>query len=379
MESLERGERAVRRAWPDLTASMRAMWIGPLIAVAVALHLLLENPALLAVAGPFLLLWLFSPLIAWWVSRPLAVHKASLSDEQRMFLRRIARRTWGFFERFVGPEDHWLAPDNYQEYRIAAIAHRTSPTNMGLALLANLTAYDFGYIATGQLVERTARTLHTMAGLARYRGHFYNWYDTQTLQPLPVLYVSTVDSGNLAGHLLTLRGGLLGLADEALLTPRLFGGLGDTLGLLGESADAAAAGALAAFRKILEDAAAAPPQSLSAMRLLLLRLLAGSGELLALSASGGDDGVRVPLVATAKARAICLSIGYNVLFDERPSAITDASHYDLLASEARLGSFVAIAQGQLPQESWFCARAPAHRAPTAIPCCCRGAARCSST
>ncbi|MGB8885022.1 MAG: cyclic beta 1-2 glucan synthetase, partial [Azonexus sp.] len=230
------------RSRSELAGCLRAMWIGPFIAVAVALHLLLANPALLAVAGPFLVLWLLSPLIAWWVSRPLAAYKVSLTAEQRIFLRRIARRTWAFFERFVGPEDHWLAPDNYQEYRIAAIAHRTSPTNMGLALLANLAAHDFGFIPGGRLLERTASTLRTMTGLARYRGHFYNWYDTQTLEPLPVLYVSTVDSGNLAGHLLTLRGGLLALADERILTPRLFAGLGDTLGLLADNLDGADAG-----------------------------------------------------------------------------------------------------------------------------------------
>ncbi|MGB9194339.1 MAG: cyclic beta 1-2 glucan synthetase, partial [Azonexus sp.] len=269
------------RSRSELAGCLRAMWIGPFIAVAVALHLLLANPALLAVAGPFLVLWLLSPLIAWWVSRPLAAYKVSLSAEQRIFLRRIARRTWAFFERFVGPEDHWLAPDNYQEYRIAAIAHRTSPTNMGLALLANLAAHDFGFIPGGRLLERTASTLRTMTGLARYRGHFYNWYDTQTLEPLPVLYVSTVDSGNLAGHLLTLRGGLLALADERILTPRLFAGLGDTLGLLADNLDGADAGSAAAFRKDLETAAAAPPATLAAMRQVLLRLLAGSGELLA--------------------------------------------------------------------------------------------------
>ncbi len=100
---------------------------------------------------------------------------------------------------------------------MARVAHRTSPTNMGLALLANLAAYDFGYISAGRLVERTANALHTMAALERHRGHFYNWYDTQSLQPLLPIYISTVDSGNLAGHLLTLRAGLLALPDQQIL------------------------------------------------------------------------------------------------------------------------------------------------------------------
>src|SRR5690606_10039937 len=139
-----------------------------------------------------------------------------LSDAQTRFLRMLSRRTWAFFDQFVGPDDHWLPPDNYQEYRVAAIAHRTSPTNMGLALLANLAAYDFGYVAAGRLLERTSNTLNTMAALERYRGHFYNWYDTRTLKMLSPLYISTVDSGNLAGHLLTLRAGLLALPDHSL-------------------------------------------------------------------------------------------------------------------------------------------------------------------
>ena len=117
-----------------------------------------------------------------------------------MFLHRVARKTWMFFATFVGPDDHWLPPDNYQEHPVAVIAHRTSPTNMGLALLANLAAHDFGYIAGGELVLRTGNTLRAMQGLERYQGHFYNWYDTRSLRPLAPLYVSTVDSGNLAGH-----------------------------------------------------------------------------------------------------------------------------------------------------------------------------------
>jgi cyclic beta-1,2-glucan synthetase len=112
------------------------------------------------------------------------------------------------------------------------VAHRTSPTNMGLALLANLVAHDFGYLPTGRLLERTARTLRSMASLERHRGHFYNWYDTQTLQPLLPMYVSTVDSGNLAAHLLTLRVGLLALPDDPILPRRVFEGLADTLGVL---------------------------------------------------------------------------------------------------------------------------------------------------
>ncbi len=124
-----------------------------------------------------------------------------------------------------------------QEQPGPVVAHRTSPTNIGLALLANLAAYDFGYLGSGRLLERTRRRLATMERLERYRGHFYNWYDTQTLQPLPPRYVSTVDSGNLAGHLLTLRPGLLALPDEPVFQPRMLRGLRDTLALLRDVLD----------------------------------------------------------------------------------------------------------------------------------------------
>ncbi len=248
----------------DLVASYRSLSSAPVIASAVALYLLLSQPAVLAVAGPLLALWLAAPAIAWWISLPLARREARLTADQTRFLRQLARRTWRFFDTFVGPEDHWLPPDNYQEYRLATVAHRTSPTNMGLALLANLSAYDFGYITAERLIERTANTLRTMATLERYRGHFYNWYDTRSRQPLSPPYVSTVDSGNLAAHLLTLRPGLLALADEPILGVRVFEGLSDALGILVDAVGAARPAALAQLQQDLEAAVASRPTTLAA-------------------------------------------------------------------------------------------------------------------
>src|SRR4030067_127403 len=227
-----------RRA--DLVASCRSMWIAPVLAIAAVLSLALSRPVALAVAGPILALWFASPAVAWWISRPLAPRSPRLSADQALFLRKLSRKTWAFFDTFVGPEDHWLPPDSYQEYRVAVVAHRTSPTNMGLALLANLSAYDFGYLPAGRLIERTANAFRTMESMERHRGHFYNWYDTQSLRPLPPLYVSTVDSGNLAGHLLTLRPGLLALPDQKILGTRWVEGLRDTLGVLVDEAGGAA-------------------------------------------------------------------------------------------------------------------------------------------
>jgi hypothetical protein len=162
----------------------RSMWAAPAIAAAAAAYLQSAQPLALVVAAPVLLLWLVSPALAWRVSRPRAPRVFRLAAEQTVFLRKVARRTWAYFERFVGPADHWLPPDNFQEAPAAMVAHRTSPTNMGLALLADLAAYDFGYLTAGRLIERTGKSLQTMESLERHDGHFYNWYDTQSLQPL---------------------------------------------------------------------------------------------------------------------------------------------------------------------------------------------------
>ncbi len=164
---------------------------------------------------------------------PVAEPRGSIcNQDDKEFLEEVSRNTWRFFETFFTPEDNWLPPDNFQEYPVAVIAHRTSPTNLGLALLSNLAAYDFGFISAGQLEERTAKTFATMERLERFRGHFFNWYDTRTLEPLEPRYVSTVDSGNLVGHLLTLREGLLQLADQRILPSTALHGLSITLRVL---------------------------------------------------------------------------------------------------------------------------------------------------
>ncbi len=118
------------------------------------------------------------------------------------------------------------------------MAHRTSPTNIGLSLSANLAAFDFGYLTGGALLARTSLTLASIERLDRHRGHFYNWYDTRTLEPLSPTYISTVDSGNLAGHLLTLACGLEELATTPVLGPQITAGLSDTLALCAEQAHA---------------------------------------------------------------------------------------------------------------------------------------------
>jgi cyclic beta-1,2-glucan synthetase len=274
-----------RNGRTGFVGSCRTMWIAPVMATAAAVTVAASRPAALAVAGPILGLWLASPALAWWVSRPLARREARLTADQNLFLRKLARKTWVFFETFIGPDDHWLPPDNYQEHPVGRIAHRTSPTNMGLALLANLSAYDFGYIPAGKLIERTRSSLDTMKALERHQGHFFNWYDTQSLKPLAPQYISSVDSGNLAGHLLTLRPGLLELADHKILGARLFEGLIDTLRIAIDAAAAApeafAADRLARLLQDLEAVIGSQPTTLLAARRCLDQLATAAAEVVA--------------------------------------------------------------------------------------------------
>jgi len=440
----------------DLATSFRSMWIAPAIAVSMAIYLLLEFPATFAVASPILVLWFASPAIAWWISRPLTRRGTHLTVEQNIFLHKIARKTWAFFDTFASAEDHWLPPDNYQEYRSAVVAHRTSPTNMGLALLANLSAYDFGYIPSGTLVERTGYAFGTMQKLARHRGHFYNWYDTQTLKPLHPAYISSVDSGNLAGHLLTLRSGLSALSDQKILGAQIFDGLKDTLGILVDAiAEQQTPAPLVRIQNELESACVGRPATLAQVRLIFdqlaehadeffksidsirdtdakwwaqtlsrqchvildeltfltpwlllpvapdrLRNLPGISEIPTLRGLSELDMELAPVVerldtdatpvertwlgelrrhiaqASGRAHARMAAIErlvsesselarmeYDFLYDKSRHLLAigynvdthrqDTSYYDLLASEARFCTFVAIAQGQLPQESWF--------------------------
>ncbi|MFU8770977.1 MAG: GH36-type glycosyl hydrolase domain-containing protein [Anaerolineales bacterium] len=195
----------------------REMLFAFILTAGLALLIWLNNPAELLVASPLLLAWFVSPEIAYLISQPIQQKPSPLTLQQRRRLRNLARRTWMYFERFVGPEDHWLAPDHYQESPLGTVAHRTSPTNLGLALLSTLAAFDLGYVGTLDLVARLRSILDNMSGLERYRGHFLNWYDTRTLDPLPPRYVSTVDSGNLAACLV-----ILGVGCRQMLTQPVF-------------------------------------------------------------------------------------------------------------------------------------------------------------
>ena len=415
-----------------LSGAARRMWFAPALVLGVLALLAVQAPMSLFLALPVLVLWFVSPLVAWQMSRPRILAEDILEPHQEKYLRRLARKTWAFFENYVGEADNWLPPDNMQEQPTSVVAHRTSPTNIGLSLLSNLAAHDFGYLDQGGLLQRTRDTFSSLHRMERYRGHFYNWYDTQTLQPMLPRYVSSVDSGNLAGHLLTLRQGLLALPDQPLVDARFRQGWLDALNLVSHAepvlernptlarlraaieanllvpasglesivaavdsigrtareltldADVQASAeahswALALHKQVsglLQDLQyLAPWQGVDAApfadRIPCLRDIAGLRsddwsivlrDLVGLAQSRAAE--RMKLIASLAAESErfaqieylflydpnrhLLAIGYNVQ-DRR----LDTSYYDLLASEARLASFVGIAQGKLPQEGWF--------------------------
>jgi len=437
----------------------QSMWVQPLFAVFVALIELLPHSGAWAVGGVFAAIWLISPLIAWQLSQPSRPIVSHLSPEDELFLGAVARRTWRFFETFVSAADNYLPPDNFQEDPPVGIAHRTSPTNIGLALLSNLAAWDFGYISAGRMIDRVNRTMATMDKLARHRGHFFNWYDTRTLQPLRPMYVSTVDSGNLSGHLLTLAAGLEEMGQRKICADVVFKGIAHTLEEIVGLATGGEAKVLMAPMRRLRDQLHSSPRTLSAMYLLLRHLAAGAEELSHIGESQSDEQIRGwlrslteqcrdladelkhlaawvdlsppsgpvvpqarirdlqsrldevptlneiasieealrPMIEAAQDPAIakwigdlrqCLSLAaeratqrlselrqmalhcrelgdieFDFLYDEGRNLLAigydvaehrrDASFYDLLASEARLASFIGIAHGKLPQDNWF--------------------------
>ena len=202
-----------------------------IIVLTVTALILWINPASLLVVTPLLILWWLTPLIAHYLSKPF---DAFLRDETplpraQQLMRGVARQTWRFFETFVTPQEHHLPPDNFQESPLPVIAHRSSPTNFGLYLLSCVAARDFGWLGLQDLTMRLSATLDTLEQLPRYNGHFLNWYDTRSLAPLEPRYVSTVDSGNLAGHLLTLRQAIVELKHRPLLSQSAFSGPSVTL------------------------------------------------------------------------------------------------------------------------------------------------------
>ncbi len=216
-------------------ARFRRVLPSILFVTALSALILATHPGALIVAAPFFVAWTLSAQIADWLSRP-TVHKTQrLTAQEQRTLHTLARRTWLFYESFVGPEDNWLPPDHFQESPRGTVAHRTSPTNIGLYLLSALAAFDFGYLRMANFVLRVKFTFDTLDRMDRHRGHFLNWIDTSTLHPLPPAYVSTVDSGNLAAAMVALQQACIELKQQSVWRPVRWQGLLDTIGIVSDT------------------------------------------------------------------------------------------------------------------------------------------------
>jgi cyclic beta-1,2-glucan synthetase len=393
----------------DLAATYRRMSGSVVVAIGAGFIIAWRGLDAWALAMPFLLLWIAAPAIARWISiSPLIAGHLPLPDDAALALRLVARRTWRYFETFVTAKDHMLPPDNFQEDPRSVVAHRTSPTNIGLYLLCAVSARDFGWIGTVEAVERLEATLVTLKRLQRFRGHFYNWYDTTDLRALDPQYVSSVDSGNLAAHLIAVANACREWIGAPNANEHFIAGVKDAMQL-----------ARAALRVLpddrrtqittqrqLEDGlnaiantlsgkattlGATPHTDLAALVTLATNFADGAR---AMAGEHGDthqdllfwsDALRTSIecwqrevartdteqrvlnrrlaAIEAEARTFALAMEFDFLLDldrkllaigyRAVDGTLDPSCYDLLASEARLASFFAIAKNDAPTRHWF--------------------------
>jgi cyclic beta-1,2-glucan synthetase len=394
-------------AGTSIAAYYKRMWSSPAIGMAVVLLALIEPPAFAIVTLPFAFAWLAAPWAAKLMSRsPELTPSEVLTAQAEAELRVAARRTWRFFETYVTAEEQHLPPDNFQETPQPVIAHRTSPTNIGLYLLSVVSAHEFGWIGLADALQRLEATLATIGRMEKFKGHLFNWYDTQDLRPLDPKYVSTVDSGNLAGHLIALANAcedwsvasassdLSGLFDVIEIIKANLTSLEENRRKL-RPVHKQFEDQLKALEKLARDSELRP--ELMQVRLIELSVQAANLETTARrleAESANPQGFELTawlgaLRATIESRfkdsvldvamwqalrerlAACaatsrklafetefgflldpqrmlLSIGYRV-----PEGMRDESCYDLLASEARLASFFAVAKGDVRTRHWF--------------------------
>jgi cyclic beta-1,2-glucan synthetase len=382
----------------DVLGFYRGMAGGVGLGLALAAGAVALAPPSWPLVLPFAVLWAGMPAIAFWTSRsPPIARRLAVLEADATDLRLIARSTWRYFETFVTPADNMLPPDNFQEDPKPTLAHRTSPTNIGLYLLSAVAARDFGWAATTETIERLEAAFGSMRKLARFKGHYFNWYDTQDLRTLEPVYVSSVDSGNLAGHLIALANACEEWGEAARWPDGRFG-MCDVLALARGSADALPAPVgggrpLAADLEEIEallngaqptEAISAPLSRLAEKAAEAARRLApvdGSGAasdllfwLEALKRAGiehardrlpgADRLLRARLEALADtARELALAMDFTFLLDPSRKLLSigyslvdnslDPSCYDLLASEARLASLIAIAKGDVSTRHWL--------------------------
>jgi cyclic beta-1,2-glucan synthetase len=360
---------------------------------------------LFALVVPFVAVWAASPAIAHLLGTPALRRDPLLSADQQRTARRYALLHWRYFDRFATAATSWLAPDNFQEDPTPVVAARTSPTNIGLQLLATVSAYDLGFITAGHMVRRLELAFASMERMQRLRGHFYNWYELQNLEVLEPAYISTVDSGNLAGHLIALRQACLEIADvgndlrklamglctgldlaagrlrEAATMPRVPAPLAGAANVAEQHVVRARARLIDRWEPAGREDLVAVVSHLEAARAALGTArhgeeddpihewidwsLALAGELDAISSGESRAAeLRTRLEDLAvRAYQFALAMDFQFLFDREREMFAigyqparhslDNSYYDLLASEARLASFVAIAKNDVPIAHWF--------------------------
>jgi cellobiose phosphorylase len=330
--------------------------------------------------------WLLAPEVAIALSGPLTRRDLVLDVDERLAALRYASRHWRYFERFVTADTHWLAPDNFQDSPIPVVASRTSPTNIGLQLLATASACDLGFLTRGEMAERLERAFDSLDQMGRVQGHFFNWYSLDNLRVLDPPYVSTVDSGNLAGHLVALAEGCTGIAGAPVDDGRIWAAIEAEGVRHGESGGPWVGERLLAYQAaILElrrrTQVSATNSSATATTLWARqRLEAAAGELgqfeldpegdtaVSLRAVAATSPAAAALVArldalARRAREMAAAMDFRLVYDgqRRLFAIgynprtgtLDDSLYDLLASESRLASFIAISKGDADVEHWF--------------------------
>ncbi len=377
-----------------LPALLRKHWAAPLASLAFWLVELGLGARQMPLATVLCAIWALSAVWTWWASRPEPARRAdTLSPADRAYLADVARDSWRLFERCVGPGDRNLPPDNLQTAPHDMVAHRTSPTNIGLYLLATVCAREFGWIGRSDTAARLEATLATLAGMERHHGHFLNWYDTETARALLPMYLSTVDSGNLCVHLLAVARACLALAaapdDDAAPRAALAASAARIARLRAESgvelagpldellALADPLGALTAsppgLRGLLDHAAAelageTPPREPETPATAPLRLAWALEDHLAILRSaerdadpGGDTQARLGAIA-ATCQRLAREARFGFLYDRKRRLFhigyrvaeqqLDAGYYDLLASEARATSLWAIAKGDVPAQHW---------------------------
>ena len=399
---------AWRNMWP-------AVLIAALLLAAIVWRTESEVPAgrewQFAVAVlPLIMAWMGSPWIAHSLGKPAVRREHRLPRASRHQALRYALLHWRFFDRFVNEQTQWLAPDNFQENPEPVVAMRTSPTNIGLQLLTVVSACDLGFITLEEMIRRIELALRSLERMRRFNGHFYNWYELEHLTVLEPGYVSTVDSGNLAGHLIALRQACLSLMDEPVYDGRVWRALETAVSLANGRLEIHAPGhpaaeylraarvvlaksqreaasdiSLARVAEPLRQAEAAlvgarlPPERAElaiewitwSLRLIAAYCeshranshpFAGLRDLASSSAAAAELMKRLQVIAD-RAYDYAMEMDFRFLFDAERKLFAigfqgsthslDPSYYDLLASEARLASFVAVAKNDVPVDHWF--------------------------